>query len=291
MVHIQLQYQLIATGITKGFYRGWSLVSSQTVTLKQLGFPNEVGVPGSLIKEITTLLQIKHPNIIELMEVVNSKEQTSLMLVYEFMDTSLTSFMRIHPKVMKNPQTIKGLLRQILLAVYHFHSFNIVHEGIKPKNMFIDPATNTLKITDFIWPRSISNSIIEDPYEESTFYYKAPEILVDKKQVTTAVDVWSVGCVFAEMVTRKPLFPAKTEFNQLAKIFSIMGTPSEETWPGISGIYPYLHVYSNCKPKDLRKLVPGLEPAGIDLLNKLLYMDPKKRIPAIKALEHEYFQN
>ncbi|KAL7597690.1 hypothetical protein Lser_V15G22205 [Lactuca serriola] len=284
------KYKLIAK-IKKGVFQGLCLLSSQTVTLKQLGFPDNEGVPGSLIKEITLLQAMRHANIIRLIDVVNHQEQSSIVLVYESMETNLTSFIRIYPKVMKIPRTIKELLRQILLAVSYYHSFNIVHGGIKPANTFIDPATNTLKITDFVWPRTLFNSNTEDPNEELGFCYKAPEILVEHKQFSTAIDVWSVGCIFAEMVTQKPLFSATSEFHQLAKIFSIMGTPSEETWPGFSRIYRYLDIYNHCKPKDLRKLVPGLEPAGIDLLHKLLYMDPKGRITARQALEHVYFQN
>ncbi|KAJ9546814.1 hypothetical protein OSB04_019357 [Centaurea solstitialis] len=273
-----------------------------------------------------------------LLEVVNSENQMTIMLVYERMHIDLKRFLSVYQR---GPSKLKELLRQLLNAVSFFHSYNLIHGMIKPENIFVDPETDVLKITDFILPRSDRNEA-GDPNKDSTFNYMAPEILIDKKQYTRALDVWSVGCVFAEMVTQKPLFPAGTEFHQKLKIFrslnaplnikpklscrlfvfkmsevlkfdftskklevdgaplksqrllrgfqSIMGTPTEETWPGIDEMHPNSHLFTVCEPKDLRQLVPGLEPVGIDLLQKLLFMDPKGRITANQALEHAYFQ-
>ncbi|KAI3729794.1 hypothetical protein L6452_18462 [Arctium lappa] len=261
------KYELIKEKNKRGFFEGRSLITSKIVTLKQLVVHPVEGVPASLIKEISLLHELENPNVIRLLEVVNSKHQTTMVLVYERMEMDLKGFMCIYPTVMTSPWTRKVLLRQILNAVSFFHSYNLIHGKIKPENIFVDPDTKVLKVTDFIWPRSILNQDSGDPHEDSTYNYMAPEILIEQKQYTTALDVWSVGCVFAEMVTKTPLFPAKTEFHQLLKIFSIMGTPHEETWPGIDEMHPHSYIYSRSEPKDLRELVPGLEPAGIDLLN------------------------
>ncbi|XP_054801195.1 cell division control protein 2 homolog isoform X3 [Prosopis cineraria] len=124
-----------------------------------------------------------------------------------------------------------------------------------------------------------------------TLWYRAPEILLGSRQYSTPVDVWSVGCIFAEMVNQRPLFPGDSEIDEIFKIFGTMGTPNEDTWPGVNSLPDFKSTFPRWTPKDLATVVPNLEPAGIDLLSSMLCLDPSRRITARNALEHEYFKD
>lgn len=122
-----------------------------------------------------------------------------------------------------------------------------------------------------------------------TLWYRAPEILLGSKFYSTAVDIWSVGCVFAEMVTGKALFPGDSEIDQLFRIFHTLGTPSEATWPGISQLPDYQSSFPKWNRKELEEIMPSLGPEGQELLLQLLRYDPSQRISAKTALAHPYF--
>lgn len=118
------------------------------------------------------------------------------------------------------------------------------------------------------------------------------QILLGSPKYSTPIDIWSVGCIFAEMHTRKPLFPGDSEIDQLYKIFSITGTPNEQTWPGVTEFPDYSEpTFPKWAPRNLAEVVPGLEPAGLDLLSQMLQMVPSKRISAKEALNHPYFDS
>ena len=124
-----------------------------------------------------------------------------------------------------------------------------------------------------------------------TLWYRSPEILLGGKQYATAVDIWSIGCIFAEMVTRTPLFPGDSEIDELFKIFRVLGTPTEEIWPGVSAYRDFKPTFPKWQPSDLAAAVPGLCPKGLDLLAKMLIYQPGKRISAAEALKHSYFDD
>ncbi|GMP79665.1 hypothetical protein CsSME_00035119 [Camellia sinensis var. sinensis] len=124
-----------------------------------------------------------------------------------------------------------------------------------------------------------------------TLWYRAPKILFGSRHYSTPVDVWSVGCIFAEMVNQRPLFLGDSEIDELFKIFRILGTPNEDTWPGVTSLADFKSAFPKWPSKDLATVVPNLDSAGIDLLSKMLCLDPSRRITARSALEHEYFKD
>ena len=122
-----------------------------------------------------------------------------------------------------------------------------------------------------------------------TLWYRAPEILLGGRQYSTGVDMWSVGCIFAEMCTRKPLFPGDSEIDEIFKIFRVLGTPTEEEWPGVQSFPDFKPSFPKWQRNYSQPLVPGLDDEGLDLLDGLLVYDPASRISAKQACAHSYF--
>ncbi|XP_014117822.1 PREDICTED: cyclin-dependent kinase 2, partial [Pseudopodoces humilis] len=124
-----------------------------------------------------------------------------------------------------------------------------------------------------------------------TLWYRAPEILLGCKYYSTAVDIWSLGCIFAEMLTRRALFPGDSEIDQLFRIFRTLGTPDEAAWPGVSALPDYKATFPRWARQDLAKVLPPLDDEGRKLLAQMLHYDPNKRISAKAALGHPFFRD
>ncbi|KAK0595023.1 hypothetical protein LWI29_002674 [Acer saccharum] len=264
-------------------------ITNETVALKMISMDIEkVGVPSTTIREISVLKEMQHPNIVSLRDVQYTEKD--MCLVFEYLDMDLKKYMDSCTDFTNNPHAIKTFLRQILCGVAYCHSHRVLHRDMKPQNLLIDCRTSTIKHADFGLARACSVPIRTYSHEVVTLHYRPPEILLGSCNYSTSVDVWSIGCIFAEMVNQKPLFPGMSEIDQLHKIFSIMGTPDEDTWPGVFSLPDFKPFFPLRFPKDLATFVPNLDPVGVDLLSKMLCMDPKKRITAKSALEHEYFK-
>lgn len=132
--------------------------------------------------------------------------------------------------------TVKSYLYQLILGIAICHSNRIVHRDLKPQNILIDTKSNSVKLADFGLARAFGLPVKTYTHEVVTLWYRAPEILLGQKQYSTPVDMWSVGCIFAEMAQKKPLFCGDSEIDQIFKIFRIMGTPKECIWPGVNSL-------------------------------------------------------
>ncbi|XP_024371211.1 cell division control protein 2 homolog isoform X1 [Physcomitrium patens] len=246
-------------------YKARDRLTNETIALKKIRLEQEdEGVPSTAIREISLLKEMHHGNIVRLQDVVHSEKR--LYLVFEYLDLDLKKHMDTCPDLAKDPRLIKTFLYQILRGIAYCHAHRVLHRDLKPQNLLIDRRTNALKLADFGLARAFGIPVRTFTHEVVTLWYRAPEILLGSRHYSTPVDVWSVGCIFAEMVNQRPLFPGDSEIDELFKIFRTLGTPNEEVWPGVTSLPDFKTAFPKWPPKPLSSVVPSLEPAGIDLL-------------------------
>ncbi|KAG6477583.1 hypothetical protein ZIOFF_066850 [Zingiber officinale] len=247
-------------------YRARDRLTNETIALKKIRLKNEEkGVSSTAIREISLLKEMQHSNVVRLQDVVHTEKR--VYLVFEYLDLDLKKFMDSCPEFAKDPRLVK-----ILRGISYCHSHRVLHRDLKPQNLLIDRRTNVLKLADFGLARAFGIPVRTLTHEAMssqvvTLWYRAPEILLGSRHYSTPVDVWSVGCIFAEMVNQRPLFPGDSEIDELFKIFSILGTPNEGTWPGVTSLPDFKSAFPKWQPQDLATVVPNLEAPGIDLLS------------------------
>ncbi|KAK9194660.1 hypothetical protein WN944_005367 [Citrus x changshan-huyou] len=247
-------------------YKARNCVTNETIALKKIRLEQEdEGVPSTAIREISLLKEMQHGNIVRLQDVVHSEKK--LYLVFEYLDLDLKKHMDSCPDFANDPRLIKTFLYQILRGIAYCHSHRVLHRDLKPQNLLIDRRTNALKLADFGLARAFGIPVRTFTHEVVTLWYRAPEILLGSRHYSTPVDVWSVGCIFAEMVNQRPLFPGDSEIDELFKIFRVLGTPNEDTWPGVTSLPDFKSAFPKWPSKELGTVVRNLEPAGIDLLS------------------------
>ncbi|KAJ5751545.1 uncharacterized protein N7511_008510 [Penicillium nucicola] len=246
---------------------------SAVVALKkiQLEFEDD-GIPSTTVREISLLKEMRDPNIVQLLDVIHVDNRL-LCLVLEFLDMDLKKYME---KLPHNPRRVEQ----------GSHGWVHVDErrgsGQCHDQKIHGPpgrgCPGNLKLADFGLARAFGGPLRTYTHEVATLWYRSPELLLGDRQYSTGVDMWSIGAIFAEMCTRVPLFPGCSELDEIFKIFRLLGTPDEETWPGITSFPEYKASF----PKWERLSTPivlGLEPAGLEMLAALLdYGDKKKTL-------------
>ncbi|XP_013915148.1 PREDICTED: cyclin-dependent kinase 3 [Thamnophis sirtalis] len=268
-------------------YKARNKQTGQLVALKKIRLDSETeGVPSTAIREISLLKELKHPNIVRLLDVVHN--QKKLYLVFEYLNQDLKKYMDSSRTGELPLNLIKSYLYQLLQGVSFCHSHRVIHRDLKPQNLLINEM-GAIKLADFGLARAFGVPLRTYTHEVVTLWYRAPEILLGCKYYSTAVDIWSIGCIFAEMVTRKALFPGDSEIDQLFRIFRTLGTPTESLWPGVTNLPDYKGNFPKWPRKDMKVIIPNLDQDGRDLLLQLLMYDPNKRISAKAALNHQYF--
>ena len=148
-----------------------------------------------------------------------------------------------------------------------------------------------VKLADFGLARMFGLPMGKMTHEIITLWYRPPEILLGIENYTTKVDSWSVGCIIYEMFTNKPLFPGDSEIGQLMKIFQVTGTPNEKNWPDVESLQDYKKTFPKWKAQNISDLIPEFDKDGIDLIEKLLILDPEKRLTIREAMDHPFFSS
>jgi len=273
-------------------YKARDVSNNQIVALKKIRLEAEdEGVPSTAIREISLLKELKDDNIVRLLDIVHADQK--LYLVFEFLDVDLKRYMEAGNS-QGTPLTLElcqKFTHQLTSGLLYCHSHRILHRDLKPQNLLIDKRNN-LKLADFGLARAFGIPLRTYTHEVVTLWYRAPEVLLGSRHYSTAIDMWSVGCIFAEMVMRGiPLFPGDSEIDQIFKIFRVLGTPNEESWPGVKQLPDYKPTFPQWSSQDLAEQVPYLDASGIDLLKQTLAYDSARRISAKRALVHPYFAN
>lgn len=231
--------------------------------------------------------ELKHENIVGLHDVIHTENK--LMLVFDFMDGDLKKYMDNHgDRGALRPELIRSFMYQLLKGIDFCHKNKVLHRDLKPQNLLINHL-GKLKLGDFGLARAFGIPVNTFSNEVVTLWYRAPDVLLGSRTYNTSIDIWSAGCIMAEMYTGRPLFPGTTNEDQITRIFRIMGTPTERTWPGISQFPEYKQNFQMYATQDLRQILPMIDPDGIDVLQKMLQVRPELRISADKALEHRWF--
>ena len=233
--------------------------------------------------------ELKHENIVSLHDVIHTENK--LMLVFDYMDKDLKKYMDSKgDRGQLDPVTIKSFMKQLLQGVAFCHENRVLHRDLKPQNLLIN-SKGDLKLADFGLARAFGIPVNTFSNEVVTLWYRAPDVLLGSRTYNTSIDIWSAGCIMAEMYTGRPLFPGTTNDDQLQKIFRLMGTPSERSWPGISQYPEYKPNFQHYATQSLSMILPQIDVQGLDLLTKMLQLRPEMRVSAQDALRHPWFQD
>lgn len=291
--------ELLGQGTYGKVYKAQHLETGRIVALKKtILSSDDEGVPPTTLREVSILRSLDSPYIVRLEEVVHSESRSGspvLFLVFEYLDHDLKQFMtsKYGKHVGIEPLLAKRFCFQILLGLRYCHANSIMHRDLKPQNLLIDLKTKTIKLADFGLGRVYSLPVGKYTHEVVTLWYRAPEILLGAKQYSTGVDIWSIGCILAEMVTGRPIFCGESELEQLLEVFRVLGTPNETTWPEVGELRDW-HEFPQWKPQNLVTAIPALRKLGrdgLELFASMMEMSPKKRISAIDALKSPYFDD
>lgn len=281
------QLEKLGEGTYATVFKGRNRQTGELVALKEIHLDSEEGTPSTAIREISLMKELKHENILSLHDVIHTENK--LMLVFEYMDKDLKKYMDNHgDRGALPPPTIKSFMHQLLKAIDFCHTNRVLHRDLKPQNLLINSKMQ-LKLGDFGLARAFGIPVNTFSNEVVTLWYRAPDVLLGSRTYNTSIDIWSAGCIMAEMYTGRPLFPGTTNEDQLVRIFRIMGTPSERSWPGISQFSEYKQSLQIFTTQPLESILPMIDPAGLDLLRRMLQLRPEMRISAADALQHPWF--
>ncbi|KAI9274537.1 kinase-like domain-containing protein [Phascolomyces articulosus] len=268
-------------------YRGTQLDTGRMVAIKKIKMGQfKDGLDLTAIREVKYLQELHHPNVIELIDVFSHKK--NLNLVLEYLDSDLEQVIKDR-SILFMPGDIKAWMLMTLRGLDHCHRHYILHRDMKPNNLLIT-HDGVLKIADFGLARDWGDPGRQMTSQVVTRWYRSPELLFGAKEYTFAVDIWAVGCIFAELMLRTPYVAGESDLDQLTKIFHALGTPNEVDWPGMTSLPNYI-AFKTFPKVPLRQYFTAAGSDALDLLDKMLKFDPSKRWSTTDCLKHAYFRN
>ncbi|KAE8703258.1 Cyclin-dependent kinase C-1 [Hibiscus syriacus] len=279
----------IGQGTYSNVYRAHDLDQKKIVALKKVRFDNlEPESVRFMAREIHILRRLDHPNVIKLEGLVTSRMSCSLYLVFEYMEHDLAG-LASNPGLKFSEPQVKCYMQQLLRGLDHCHSHGVLHRDIKGSNLLID-NNGILKIADF------GLASFYDPHQSQpltsrvvTLWYRPPELLLGATSYGAAVDLWSTGCILAELYVGKPIMPGRTEVEQLHKIFKLCGSPSEEYWR--KSKLPHATIFKPQQPyrRCVSETFKEFPAPALALMETLLSIDPADRGSAASALKNQFF--
>lgn len=293
MIEKYKKLEKIGEGTYATVYRAQDETTGQQVALKEIRLNPDEGAPSTALREISFMRELSHPNIVKLIEVIHTPQ--SLCLVFELLQHDLKYLLDMRRKQKKpfSLEQIQSVMYQILSGLAFCHDRKILHRDLKPQNLLLS-AEGHVKLADFGLARGFGIPVNAFSSEVVTLWYRPPDILLGSTSYTTPIDMWSVGCIMAELILLFPLFTGKNNEDQIKRIFKVLGTPSMELLnylrngkeiPAYIGEFPYY------EPISWEALFPTLPPSGRNLIARLLDYRPAMRISAKEALEHAFFDD
>ncbi|KAG5448245.1 Cell division protein kinase 1 [Clonorchis sinensis] len=288
-----IRLEKIGEGTYGVVYKCRNKRNSRLAALKKIRLENdEEGVPSTAIREISLLKELQHPNIVSLEQVI--MDGGRLYLVFEYLNVDLKRYLDDHGrKNMLDPSVTRSFMYQMLQGLLFCHGRRVIHRDLKPQNILVDVGRKIVKLADFGLARAFGIPVRVLTHEVVTLWYRAPEILLGAQRYSCAVDIWSMGCIFSEVATKEALFRGDSEIDQLFRIFRLLGTPSEDVWPGVTNLPDYkkkgFPLWRESKLTTNENITKAFNDLGLSLLQAMLIYEPSRRITARDALLHPYF--
>lgn len=260
-----------------------------SVAVKQIRREDDYeGLPSEYIREVSLFQSLRHEHIVPLLDFCMTP--SNLWLVFELMDCNLHQYIQARDRAV-SPESVKNLMNHLVMGMKFIHANGIMHRDIKPQHLFV--RDESMKICGFGLARSVKMTGHSYTQDVIMLWYRPLEILLGSKLYSMAVDMWSCGCVLAEMALGEPIFRGDSEIGQIFQILQTCGTPTEHQWPGVTALPHFRETFPRWEKKPwshVRNLAAQLGTTGLELLDGLLDYDPTKRIPARKALKFKYLE-
>lgn len=271
-------------------YRARDTKTGEIVALKKMRMEREKdGIPVSGLREISILLACDHENIVRMKEIAVGRSLESMFLVMSYCEQDLASLLDNMQSPFSESQ-VKCIMKQVFRGLKYLHSTFIVHRDLKVSNILMTDK-GSLKLADFGLARWYGLPLKPMTPKVVTLWYRAPELLLNARTQTTAIDMWSAGCILGELLAHKPLLPGKSEINQIELVVDLLGTPNDHIWPEFSSLPALQEFTLKQQPyNNLKHKFPWLSAAGLRLLNFLFMFDPTKRATADECLQSSYFK-
>lgn len=282
--------------IEEGSY-GWvsrakDITTNRIVALKKVKMDYAAdGFPITALREISILQKARHANIVDLQEILSGDDPTECVLVMEFVEHDLKTLQEDMTERFMASE-VKTLLKQLVGAVGFLHDNHIMHRDLKTSNILLSNR-GILKVADFGMARYIPPANAPLTQLVVTLWYRAPELLLGATSYGPEIDMWSIGCIFGELLIKEPLMQGKNEVDQLSQIFTLCGLPTDQTWPSFYRLPNAKSLKlprSSQSPGFNRAKFPFLPSTGVNLLSSLLSLNPEHRPTAQEVLEHNYFR-
>ena len=286
-------------------YKARDRKSGDVVALKQVKMVHEQGegFPPTALREVNILLMLKHPNVINTREMVVGDTYDKIFMVMDFMEHDIKQLMAAMKQPF-SPAEVKRLMLDLCAALEYMHDRWVFHRDLKPSNLLINNR-GEVKVCDFGLARYYHDPLKAYSPTVVTLWYRAPEVLLadggrgERTSYGPALDTWSLGCIFAELVLQTPLLCGQGEIDQVKRTFELLGTPDDESWPGCSQLHfmrkypqrrvPFNRLRDKFKKASFTGAQSSLSENGLELLTSMLILNPDKRITAANALKHTYY--
>ncbi|TRM60326.1 kinase-like domain-containing protein [Schizophyllum amplum] len=281
-------------------HKALQMSTGRLVALKRILMHNEKeGMPVTALREIKILKALKHPHVVPLVDMfvvrsTHGEGPASVFMVFPYMDHDLAGLLE-NERVQLQPSHIKLYMKQLLEGTEYMHRNNIVHRDMKAANLLINNE-GVLQIADFGLARAfdprVGQGLLDRKYTNCvvTRWYRPPELLLGARQYGSEIDLWGIGCVLGEMFVRHPILPGSSDLDQLDRIWQLCGTPNQQTWPNFDGLPGCEGVKRFTQyNRQIGKHYHTWGKELISIMEQLLSCNPRERITATEALDHEWF--